>query len=171
MRWGSSPISRHQFYTVSIFTYAPRTPHGPHEASGRQARHRHITCACSRTLRDLRRHCRTSAQPYPIGSGRAHARPIALRKHTITRTAARGHSEPPWVDHPRSATGAPMPLTDTGNSWSSQPTSSIRIESSLRLNPRVVEPGLTRGDFRQLSMHREHARESPLIGLARRPPD
>ena len=106
-------------------------------------------------LRDLRRQCQRSAQPSPIGSGRAHARRTAIHKHTISGRAARGRSEPPWVDHRHVASGAPTPLTDARNRWSSQPTGSIRIESKLRLSPRVHEPGLTRGDFRQLSMHRE----------------
>lgn len=82
--------------------------------------------------------------------------------HALIEGGRRG-SEPPWTDPSHVAAGAPMTLTDTGNRWSSPPTAAIRIESKLRLSPRVLEPGLTRGDFRQLSMHREHASESPLI--------
>ena len=123
-----------------------------HEASARPPRHRHSACTRSRTLQDRRRQGRRSAHPSPIGGGRAHARRTAIHKHTISGRAARGRSEPPWVDHRHVASGAPTPLTDARNRWSSQPTGSIRIESKLRLSPRVREPGLNRGDFRQLSM-------------------
>ena len=68
-----------------------------------------------------------------------------------------GGLERPWTDPSHVATGLPMTLTDTGNRWSSPPTAAIRIESKLRHSPEVDALGLTRGDFRQLSMHREHA--------------
>jgi hypothetical protein len=134
--------------------YALRTPHGPHKASGRPARHRHITCTCWRTLslRDRRRLRWLSGLQRATGAGIAHADTDhgARSANTVHRRSERGAAggqEPPWTDHGYIATSAPKATTERGDPWSThtQPTnSSIRMEPSLRPSLEADAPSLTR---------------------------
>ena len=146
MRRGSSPISKIRAHTVSIFTCAPRTPHGPRKASARPARHRHITCTCSRMQQERQRERQRSGQRPATSRGRARGRRIAIH-NTCSGRGRRGR--------PRASPDRPPPRCDRCTRVVNRHQTSLLEPSSRRNLHRVTaeaycERRRARSDQRQI---------------------